>query len=1605
MKATKTWVLIVLLLIPAINLHAWPIPGTGLWKCYNNTAEISCPEPGQPFYGQDGNYTINSPSYTKLDASGSVLPDTATTWAMVKDNVTGLIWENKTSDGSLHDGGKTFTWCDPNPTTNGGDPGTCGTGTGDAATDMQAYLKALNDTKFGGFSDWRVPTVTELTTIVNHSRINPSVNMAWFPNTVSSGYWSSTAFAYHKQSVWIVRFSDGNSSSGGIKVNPFAARVVRGGQSVPIDHFVINGDGTVTDTATGLMWQQETVRTESWEASLSYAEGLNLGGYDDWRLPNITELLSLVDYSANSYYVNGGAAIDARAFPGTSSGFEYNSSTTGSSSDRKWIVGFAIGTTQSNGDKLGGGVMRAVRSGQSQSLGNLVISAPAQAARWEIGGQKTIIWDTAGVSGNVKISLSRAGGDPGTFSEIIADSVPNSGTYAWTVTGPDSYNCALRIESLADPAKGAAQSLFSIATLQNVWISSEKKGDPGHYKLTLNRQYTDGLWPLTSTWVSSDPATASFSNDLLTALKNGYVEVTTTFLSRTYKKGMFVYATFDTAEMESNNIKTEANVMTEGRFYRGRFSDGTDVDYFRFNLANPSLIDLGYLSYSGTADVKVELFNAADLLMTSGISQNGQPLTFPLGLPAGDYYLKLSSAGDVDQTNYYIVSFKNLGNLPVKTTVPIALGESKSGTLNHLADQMDLTFTLTQVQGVKVNFIPSGDLARYRIVLLNDTQTVIDQVDCLEHKPVTLEASYGAGSYTLRLTPVGDVDALSPFTVQLKGSTNQLETEPNDEYRSATAWNTSQPITGRFATATDIDFYRFDLDTPRYVELAFACPGSGGPFSLTLYKDSDQNEIDGIDIPTGQNTSLHMGLGNERYYLKVRSSSADTVHSYTLTLKDSSQTNLEIESNNTLKVANAIEKGIAKKGRIYSQADKDYYGFHLPTEDLLAVAFTPSTTTGDYKISLRNEDDALLESFTSVNGQPQSLEFYQSPGNYYLKVEPNGDIDQYKTYDLTLTSAAAITGIKQLVSVTVSGSQAEMQPGNTQNLVAKAGYSDASAAVITPLWTPLDPAIATVDSAGSVTAVAEGTTSIVAAFGGLTGKFDLKVGTPPHVVKQHYGNLILVAGGGIAADNTLKDSTQYLSDLIYKRFKARLFADEDIYYMNPLPWHDLDGDGYGDNIVDDTSLTVAKFGQAITTWAVSQDTDGPLYVYLIDHGGIDSFMLYPDQIVTADQLKSYLNTFQTDTGRKVVVIIEACKSGSFTDNLIAAGRDRVVITSTDDQDAYIQLGGRISFSQFLVDRLLTGDSLNSAYLKAKQQLANMGLPYSKMQPKIEGNALSATSIKLGGDFAIASLFPAIAETSPDTAIAANPSSPIPFYARLSSLDGIDAVWAVVVPPDYVPPDPSQNLEAPTVTLPTITLADPEKDKRYEGSYSDFIYNGDYRITFYARNTNGNVSVSPSITVTVTGGQNTPSALTVTKTGTGGGTVTSNPAGINCGTDCSETYSTATTLTLTAVSDNNSDFAGWSGMGISCPGTGSCTVSVDGAKLVNADFTRKILKGDLNNDGAVNLVDTILALRAIGGLNPAGIRNDYASSGTDVNGDNKIGMAEVIYILQKAAGMR
>jgi len=119
--------------------------------------------------------------------------------------------------------------------------------------------------------------------------------------------------------------------------------------------FTDNGDGTVTDNRTGLMWQKKTaLGTYMWQEALKYCENLSLAGHDDWRLPNVRELQSIVDYGRRN------PSIDP-VF-GAVSSFYWSSSTYVHYPPYAWIVSFHYGYVGGH-DKTFGHYVRAVRRG------------------------------------------------------------------------------------------------------------------------------------------------------------------------------------------------------------------------------------------------------------------------------------------------------------------------------------------------------------------------------------------------------------------------------------------------------------------------------------------------------------------------------------------------------------------------------------------------------------------------------------------------------------------------------------------------------------------------------------------------------------------------------------------------------------------------------------------------------------------------------------------------------------------------------------------------------------------------------------------------------------------------------------------------------------------------------------------------------------------------------------------------------------------------------------------------------------------------------------------------------------------------------------------
>ncbi len=219
-----------------------PLNDTGITTCANASQNgLPCPVAGFPEQdaqsGRDVTHSDDSDghagfSFTKLDANGNPLAASAANWSCVHDNVTGLIWEVKTDDGGLRDKDWTYSWYNPDGSTNGGSAGYSDNGNNCFAPvrcDTEKFVADVNAAGLCGARDWRLPSQFELLSIVNNNRYNPAIDTAWLPLTQSGWFWSSSPYARSPSPAWVVYFDYGYVDFNG-KVYAGHVRLVRGGQ-------------------------------------------------------------------------------------------------------------------------------------------------------------------------------------------------------------------------------------------------------------------------------------------------------------------------------------------------------------------------------------------------------------------------------------------------------------------------------------------------------------------------------------------------------------------------------------------------------------------------------------------------------------------------------------------------------------------------------------------------------------------------------------------------------------------------------------------------------------------------------------------------------------------------------------------------------------------------------------------------------------------------------------------------------------------------------------------------------------------------------------------------------------------------------------------------------------------------------------------------------------------------------------------------------------------------------------------------------------------------------------------------------------------------------
>ena len=278
-----------------------PMVDTGQVRYYDNSREIPSPKPDQAFYGQDAQYKNNFPCY-RDNGDGTV-----------SDLNTGLMWSKAVNKKKVS---------------------------------LIEAKKIAQKMTLGGYSDWRVPNIKELYSLIDFrgytgfdrkgfsdaipTNAIPFINTDYFDfeyGDVNAGeryidaqWLSSTKYVSTtmngNETLFGVNFADGRIKGYGYKRpgdrmghKKFFARYIRG-DVYGKNNFADNGDGTVTDMKTGLMWmQKDSNKAMNWEEALEFAEDLVYAGYDDWRLPNTKELQYIVDYS-RSPDTTGSPAID-----------------------------------------------------------------------------------------------------------------------------------------------------------------------------------------------------------------------------------------------------------------------------------------------------------------------------------------------------------------------------------------------------------------------------------------------------------------------------------------------------------------------------------------------------------------------------------------------------------------------------------------------------------------------------------------------------------------------------------------------------------------------------------------------------------------------------------------------------------------------------------------------------------------------------------------------------------------------------------------------------------------------------------------------------------------------------------------------------------------------------------------------------------------------------------------------------------------------------------------------------------------------------------------------------------------------------------------------
>ncbi len=333
----------------------------------------------------------------------------------------------------------------------------------------------------------------------------------------------------------------------------------------------------------------------------------------------------------------------------------------------------------------------------------------------------------------------------------------------------------------------------------------------------------------------------------------------------------------------------------------------------------------------------------------------------------------------------------------------------------------------------------------------------------------------------------------------------------------------------------------------------------------------------------------------------------------------------------------------------------------------------------------------------------------------------------------------------------------------------------------------------------------------------------------------------IIVRGTKGPDDDIQSQTQMAADHAYEALLYQGYTKESIFYLRSASPEDDDGEGV------DRDATLDNLSYAINEWAMKEPSATELLLYLVGHGSDGMFTINADEKLDVGDLDGWLDGLQEKLDIHVVVVYDACQSGSFMPRLTPAGKERIVVTSTQaEENAIFWDEGRNSFSGHFWNAVSWGYDLNGAFHYAKEEMQNDQTALLDADGDGIPDETLTEARKICREYKPQINAPYIYDASEDQILYDETS--VTLQASVSYVrdqSEIRRVWATIIPPDFQLPE---SPDIPVVDpLPPVEFE--LENNVYEATYENFAANGEYKIDIYAMSDEGVYSLPREIIVT------------------------------------------------------------------------------------------------------------------------------------------------------------